>query len=48
MFTEIGLRQAYYKMEVEGSSKEYLTMNTQQGLYCTTTTLPRLASGITI
>ena len=32
-FTKIDLRQAYHQMVVEESSKEYLTINTRQGLY---------------
>ena len=32
-FTKINLRQAYYQMEVEEESQEYLTINTHQGLY---------------
>ncbi|KAK3731884.1 hypothetical protein QZH41_000659 [Actinostola sp. cb2023] len=33
LFSKIDLRQAYHQMEVEESSKEYLTINTPKGLY---------------
>ena len=41
-FTVLDLSQAYQQMKLDNESKKYVTVNTQQGLYCYT----RLPFGI--